>query len=672
MEDSSSSFIYYFLLFLLLPITLSFRPKISITTQILSSLALIITSINFLFSSVPLQFKIFQSNIPFFNLSFYFDNLSMYFILIVSTLALAVSIYTLNYLEEFKNKSLFAFLYTSFIASIILVVISFNAFTFLISWEIMSVLSFFLVIFEYKNEENKKSGFIYILMTHLGTAFIILSFLIMFINTGSLDFKDWFSADISTTAKFWAFIFALIGFGTKAGIFPLHIWLPKAHPVAPSNVSALMSGVMIKTAIYMLVRYYFEFLTDIPWWFGFIVLLIGSVSALLGVMYALSQHNLKRLLAYHSIENIGIILMGIGSSMLFVSNGMPVSAGFALLAALFHTYNHALFKGLLFLGAGSVLFKTHTKDMEKYGGLIKLMPLTSLFFIIGSISISALPPFNGFVSEWFTYQSLLLNTKININTVQIFVPIFASMLALTGAFAAACFVKVIGISFLGHPRSEESRNATEVGLFMLTGMGILAVLCIIFGIFPVEVAGVISKAIEPLTGINIANDISSHGGFILTSTDYHFGRISPLGLLIAGIIFAVGIFVLIKLFGNSKVRKYETWKCGLDEVNPKAQYSATGFSQPIKKIFAVLYKPVEKIVSVENKLKYFLPEKKYEVHLSDVFELLITKITDRFLSFLLWIRNIFQIGIIHIYLGFISLTLTILLIYVVWFSGGGN
>ncbi len=557
--EEGSSFLWGLFLLFSLPIFTSPKYKISFYIQIIATLIVALLSINFLLNGDTVSFSL-GTNIPYLNISFYIDKLSAFFILVVSTLAFAVSIYSLNYIEEFKNKSLFAFLFHSFILSLILVLTSFNAFIFLISWEIMSILSFFLVIFEYKNEENKKSGFLYILMTHLGTAFIILSFLIMFINTGSLDFKDWFSADISTTAKFWAFLFALIGFGTKAGIFPLHIWLPKAHPVAPSNVSALMSGVMIKTAIYMLVRYYFQFLTDIPWWFGFIVLFIGAVSALFGIMFAYVQTNLKKLLAYSSMENIGIILLGLGSSMLFAATNFPVLSALALLAALFHVYNHALFKGLLFLGAGSILFKTHTKNMERYGGLIKAMPLTSLFIIIGSISISALPPFNGFVSEWLTYMSLILSTKIDINTVKIFVPIFASMLALTGAFAAASFVKVIGVSLLGNPRSEASRNATEVGIFMLIGMGILTVLCFVFGVFPLAVVDLISKPIYALIGIDIYNHVNLYGDLILTATDYSLGRISPLGLLIAGIVFGIGIYALIKTYGKTKVRKYETWQ----------------------------------------------------------------------------------------------------------------
>jgi hydrogenase-4 component B len=664
LEDSSSFILLLTTLFL--PITLSFKPKLSLFTQILSSLFLILFSINATLEHSNLSFNL-HTNIPFLNISFYLDPLAYLFIIIISTLALASSIYSLNYIDEYKNKPLLVFLYTSFISSMILVVSSFNAFLFLIFWEIMSVLSFLLVIFEYKKEENEKAGFIYILMTHLGTAFIILSFLLMFVNTGSFDFKDWIGADLSDTAKFWVFLFALIGFGMKAGIFPLHIWLPKAHPVAPSNVSALMSGVMIKTAIFMLIRFFFDFLGDYQWWFGFTVLTVGSLSALLGVMYALVQHDIKKLLAYHSIENIGIILMGLGLAMIFKTESLPVLASFALLAGLFHTYNHAIFKGLLFLGAGAVVEKTHTRDFELYGGLLKLMPLTGLFFLIGSISISALPPFNGFVSEWLTYQSLLISSKINNQAIEIFTPVFASFLAITGAFAAACFVKVFGISFLGKPRTEKAKGATEAGIFMLTGMGLLAVLCFVFGIFPVQVARFLSETTYSLTGIYISDNISAKGGIILTATDFDFGRISPLILLITGlVIFVISVWKL-KLFGNVKTRIYETWACGLDEVNPKAQYSATGFAYAIKRIFAVIYRPEEKIKVLENKDKYFLPEKEYSAKTYDIWELLYGYFTEKLMFGLLWFRKVFQIGIIHVYLAFMLAVLISLLIYVVWF-----
>src|SRR5438876_3979623 len=281
-----------------------------------------------------------------------------------------------------------------------------------------------------------------------------------------------------------AFVLFLIGFGIKAGIVPLHIWLPVAHPVAPSNVSALMSGVIIKTGIYGLTRVLFDFLGTPPLWWGVSLLTVGTISALLGVLYALMEHDLKRLLAYHSIENIGIILMGLGASLMFLHTHHTVLATLALIAGLYHTINHASFKALLFLGAGAVLHATHTRNMEEMGGLSKRMPKTALFFLIGAVAIAALPPLNGFVSEWLTYQSLLQGFGTTASLVRLMFPLSGAMLALTGALAAACFVKAFGITFLAQPRSEEAKHAHEVSRSMLTGMGLPTAACVFLGLFP--------------------------------------------------------------------------------------------------------------------------------------------------------------------------------------------
>jgi formate hydrogenlyase subunit 3/multisubunit Na+/H+ antiporter MnhD subunit len=528
----------------------------------------------------------------------------------------------------------------------------------------MSTLSFFLVIYDYENEENRQGGFLYIFMTHLGTAFIMVAFILMYLQTGSFSFESWVHVELDDSMKFWVFLCVLIGFGTKAGMFPLHVWLPKAHPVAPSNISALMSGIMIKTAIYMMVRFYFYFLEGIPWWYGFIILLLGALSALFGVMYALSQHDLKRLLAYHSIENIGIILMGLGSAMLFNSNHMPILASFGLLAALFHTYNHAIFKSLLFLGSGATFLKTHTKDMEKYGGLIKLMPYTALFFIIGSISISALPPFNGFVSEWLTYQSLLLNNKIDINIIHIFVPLFASMLALTGAFAAACFVKVIGISFLGSPRSDGAKKANEVGRYMVWGMGMLAVLCAVFGLFPNIVVGIVAPVTSLLLGIDVSLSASSHA-FMVSTPDFSFGHLSTFGLSIGFMLAIFILFILIRKFGNTKTRICPTWGCGQLNNDETNQYTASGFSQPIRRIFGFFYHPKEKVYPISRKKKYFFPTLEYNAHSHDGIETIYNLILKIFVKSSSYLISKIENGSIHIYLLYIFITSVAFLVYAV-------
>src|SRR3989344_5882219 len=319
----------------------------------------------------------------------------------------------------------------------------------------MSIASYFLVVYDRNDPANIKAGSLYLVMTYVGTAFIILAFLFLYKYTGSFDFSAIASgiALVPQSVKNAIFIFALIGFGIKAGIIPLHIWLPAAHPAAPSHVSALMSGVMIKTGIYMMMRLFLDILQPVPLWWGETVLVIGAVSSLLGVLYALTEHDIKRLLAYHSIENIGIILLGLGSALTFSSLGMPSLALLGIVAALFHTVNHAVFKSLLFLGAGAVINETHTRNMEEYGGLIRYMPQTAFFFLVGSMAISAIPPFNGFFSEWLTFQSLFEGIRILDTSVRWIFILAAGVLAFTGGFAAACFVKAFGVTFLARPRS---------------------------------------------------------------------------------------------------------------------------------------------------------------------------------------------------------------------------
>jgi len=607
-----------------------------------------------------------SSNIPLLHFSFTTDPLSLFFIAVIAWVSLACSIFSINYMREMGNKVLFVSLYIAFIISMMLVATASNAFAFLIFWEVMTVLSFCLVIFEYQDEANRQAGFLYILMTHFGTGFIILAFALLYLATGSLEFSDWSHVALPESRRFWIFLFALIGFGTKAGIYPFHIWLPKAHPVAPSNVSALMSVVMIKTAIYMLIRFYFDFLADYAWWYGFIILWVGSISALFGVMYALTQHDLKKLLAYHSIENIGIILIGVGLAMIFNVTGHPYLTAFSLIGALYHTLNHAIFKGLLFLGAGSVLFATHNRDMETYGGLIKKMPYTAFFFLIGAISICALPPFNGFVSEWITYQALLLSNHVDNETLRIFSPIFASMLALTGAFAATCFVKVFGISFLGRARTTSAETAREGGFFMLFALGLLSLSCLILGIFPMEVIFWLDKVVTSLVGFSVYPKLTGAHGLVLTAFDYHFGRVSPLGLAVAGTVLAAGTWFMIKLIGGHRLRVFETWGCGLSSVSPTAQYTATGFTQPIKGIFPFFYRLREDTQWERHVGKYFFPWMSYRSRMSDVAELASQGLEERVMRACLFLRKFFHVGLIHIYLLYMMGTLMALLIWVIW------
>lgn len=392
------------------------------------------------------DFELWHSLVPYVQLTVKLDALGAFFLIIVSLLATALSVYSFGYVETFfgrKNLGVLGALYNTLLLAITLVFTSANAFFFLIVWEIMALTAYCLVSFEHEKTEVRNSGVLFFVMSHIGTGCLILGFLLLFQAAGGNSPDDYsfqrfreLGANLPDASRNAAFLLFLCGFGIKAGIVPLHIWLPEAHPVAPSNISALLSGVLIKTGIYGLVRVLFDFLGTPPNWWGVTVLTLGTISAVFGVLYALMEHDLKRLLAYHSIENIGIILMGLGASLMFLHTHHPVLAALALFAGLYHTINHAVFKALLFLGAGAVLHSTHTRNMEEMGGLIKRMPKTALFFLLGAVAISALPPLNGFVSEWLTYQSLLQGFGTTASLVRLMFPLSGAMLALTGALAA--------------------------------------------------------------------------------------------------------------------------------------------------------------------------------------------------------------------------------------------
>src|SRR5659263_191782 len=499
---------------------------------------------------------------------FFVDKLSAFFILVISISVFAVSIFSTGYVKEYfgkKNIGHLGFLYNIFIISMIFVVCANNAIMFLIVWELMSVISFFLVVYEHEKPETRKAGFIYIVMTHIGTGFIILSFMIFASGSGNFNFETFKAAGSTMTPllKDLAFIFAFIGFGTKAGIVPLHIWLPYAHPAAPSNVSALMSGVMIKTAIFMLIRINFDFLGASESLWGYIVLIAGTISAIIGILYAVVESDMKRMLAFSSIENIGIILIGLGASMIFLSSGKPILSAIAAIAALYHLLNHSVFKGLLFMGAGSILYSTHTKNIEKLGGIIKKMPVSAILILIGVLSISAMPPFSGFVSEWLTFQSLLLSFDLNNNFAIITLSISAALLALTGALAAYCFLKFFGMVFLALPRSEHAQHAKEVNIPMLAGMGIFALLSILLGILPMYVLPALDRIAASFIGTSAFSQSIPVGTFGMISIPSSHGISISTPVLLAILLILMLIPAIILLI-NKNIRQpiYETWGCG--------------------------------------------------------------------------------------------------------------
>ncbi len=606
--------------------------------------------------------------IPLTDMSLYIDGLSAFFIIVISLAALAVSIYSFGYTREYygiKSIGLLGFLYNIFILSMLLVVSANNAILFLIVWEMMSLASYFLVTYEHENKDSRRAGYIYILMTHAGTGFIILSFLILGSAGGGFGFDSFRTAGAAMLPwmKDAAFLLALIGFGTKAGIVPLHIWLPYAHPAAPSNVSALMSGVMIKTAIYGLIRVTFDFLgADVFWW-GMLILIIASISALLGVMYALMEHDMKRLLAFHSVENIGIILIGVGMSAIFMSAGMPKLAAFCLIAGLYHLINHAVFKALLFMGAGSIIYSTHTRNIEEMGGLLKRMPWTGAFFLIGSISISALPPFNGFVSEWLTFQSQLLGVNLTDNIAKIIILFSGAALALTGALAAACFVKAFGISFLALPRSSHAEHAKEVPGSMLFGMGILALLCIVLGVFPTYVIPFLDTVISPIVGASITKDMTFD--MSIATFGSLSGSISTTWMIL--ILFVLLPFPFIFAFlmgGRTRTAKYETWGCGQPVSTARNEYTATAFSKPIRMWFGNIYRPRREIQTTYAVSPYFKESFSFHSEIEPVFEKYLYGPVTWLVVTVSRILRVIQTGSIQLYLLYILITLVIALIFV--------
>jgi hydrogenase-4 component B len=611
------------------------------------------------------------STLPLLRYAIRLDPLSAFFVLVISLVGVAVSVFAVGYVREFYGRhsiGALGALYNAFLLSMTLVVLADDGFFFLVVWEIMSLVSYFLVVTEHEKAETRYAGFFYLIMTHVGTVFIIVAYLVFYQQAGSFSFEAFrnLSEPLPQALQNVAFVAALIGFGTKAGIVPLHVWLPYAHPAAPSHVSALMSGVMIKTAIYGMVRVYFDFLGgEFPWWWGFVVLTVGAISALLGVMYALMEHDLKSLLAYHSVENIGIILMGIGAGMVFQSYGLTQLAALGLLAGLYHTINHAMFKGLLFLGAGSLLYATHTRNMEEYGGLIRKMPWTAFFFLVGAVSIAALPPSNGFVSEWLTFQSLFLSFQIPDLLMKMMLPIGAAMLALTGVLALACFAKAFGISFLAMPRSAHARNAREVPPAMRVGMAGLAVVCVLLGVAPMVVVPAIDRVTAPLTGVSIADKVLAEGGLAVMPMGTGFASISPLvlGILLVGLVPVAWLLAVI-VGGTLRKRFYKTWGCGIN-LTPRMEYTATGFAQPIKQVFSTIYRPTVKLeTDLMEESRYFAKRMHFETHIEPVFQKYLYDPVVRSLNAVADRLRVVQTGSLQLYLAYIFVTLLILLLWV--------
>jgi formate hydrogenlyase subunit 3/multisubunit Na+/H+ antiporter MnhD subunit len=533
--------------------------------------------------------------LPWLGAHFRLDALAAFFLLVVNLGGAAASLYALGYGRHEESPARVLPFYPAFLAGMNLVVLADDAFTFLFTWEFMSLSSWALVMAHHRRSGNAAAGYIYLLMASLGTLALLLAFGLLAGATGDYAFDAMRGAVPSAGIAGVALVLALIGAGSKAGLVPLHVWLPLAHPAAPSHVSALMSGVMTKVAVYGFVRIVFDLLGPPDWWWGALVPLLGGITAFMGVLYALMQHDLKRLLAYHTVENIGIIFIGLGLALAFQANQMQAAAALALTAALFHVFNHSVFKSLLFFGAGAVLNATGERDMERLGGLIHRMPLTAFAFLIGCAAISALPPFNGFVSEWLTFQAILLSPALPQWLLKFLVPAIGALLALSAALAAACFVKAFGVAFLGRPRTPVARDAAETDRWSLAAMLGFAALCLLAGIVPGQFLDALAPVTQSLVGARLP--LQEERAW-LTIVPIVESRSSYSGLLLFTFIALAACITtwVIHRWASNVTRRSAAWDCGFPDASPLTQYTAGSFSQPIRRVFgSVVFRAREEL-----------------------------------------------------------------------------
>ncbi len=515
------------------------------------------------------------------------DALSAFFLAVVNLGAAAASLFAFGSAKHETAPLRVVPFYPAFLAGMSLVVLADDAFTFLSAWEFMSLTSWALVMAHHRERTNVYAGYVYLIMASFGTLSLLLAFGMLAGPNGGYAFDAIRAAHPSAGLAAVVLVLALLGAGSKAGLVPLHVWLPLAHPAAPSHVSALMSGVMTKVAVYGFVRIVFDLLGPPAWWWSMVVLALGGVTATMGVLYALMQHDLKRLLAYHTVENIGIIYIGLGLALAFKAYGMAFPAALALTAALLHVFNHSVFKSLLFFGAGAVLHSTGERDMEHLGGLIHRMPKTAFAFLVGCVAISALPPLNGFVSEWLTFQAILLSPQLPSWGLKFLVPAVGALLALSAALAAACFVKAFGVTFLSRPRTPAAECAHETDGFSLASMFVLAALCLFAGILPGLFIDTLAPAVKGLVGESMPYQTGIEWLSIVPIAE---SRSSYNGLLVFVFMIASGTLAVLSIhrLASDKVRRGPAWDCGYPDASPATQYTAGSFAQPIRRVFGTL------------------------------------------------------------------------------------
>jgi hydrogenase-4 component B len=617
------------------------------------SIAAVIPAFKVLLHGITESFRL-NWSIPFGSFFVQVDPLSAVFLIPILGLSAIAAIYGVGYLWAYrgkKNLGVAWFFYDLLLLGMVLVVAAKNGILFLLAWELMSLAPFFLIIFDDEKEKARDAGWTYLVATHIGMVFLLIFFLILGGQNGSMDF-DKIGVIDGLTASF-LFVLAIVGFGTKAGFMPLHVWLPEAHPAAPSHASAVMSGVMIKIGIYGLIRA-MTFLGHPPIWWAWILIGIGASSGVVGVLFALAQHDLKRLLAYHSVENIGIITLGLGIGVLGISTGSPTLAVFGFAGCFFHIINHAIFKGLLFLGAGAVLHGSGTLEIDHLGGLIKRMPWTAVTFLTGAIAISGLPPLNGFASEFLIYLGVfkdgMSHGLVNI------IPVLGVIggLALIGGLAAACFTKAFGIVFLGQPRSKHSQQAHEVNFAMLLPMVTLAILCVLMGVFSPFIIRVFRAAISNVTLLpqEVVQGQLNAGSSILSN-------VVIVSVLLVALICGLALLRKWLLSGRS-VEQIETWGCGYACPTARMQYTASSFAQPLVALFRLFLQTDSRDLPPKG----IFPDRAFlKTDTADTSSKYLYQPLFKWIGFMLSKLQWIQHGRLQLYVLYIALTLLMLLIW---------
>ncbi len=591
-------------------------------------------------------------DVPYGSLFLQLDPLSGFFLIPVFLLCAVAAIYGAEYLEEYRGRKALAppwFFFNLLGASMVVVILAHNGVLFLMAWELMALSSFFLVTFEDEKESTRQAGWIYLVASHVGTAFLLVLFILLSRTNGSLDFNR-FSP---SSGPGLLFVMALFGFGTKAGFVPLHVWLPEAHPAAPSHVSAVMSAVMIKTGIYGLLRV-IMFLGAPEIWWGWVLCGVGFTSGMVGVLLALAQKDLKRLLAYSSVENAGIIALGLGVGLIGLCAARPVVAVVGFAGAFLHVLNHSLFKGLLFLGAGNVLHGAHTREIDSLGGLLRRMPLTGATFLIGAAAISGLPPLNGFVSEFLIYLASFKGAVSLSGSGS--VPMFATIagLALIGGLAAACFTKAFGIVFLGQPRTAQAQQAHEVGFAMVLPGFILAAGCALIGLLGARVVASMAPLVSEVTGISL---VAVHASLSEATRSISFvGLVS--GSLV-GIVTLLALGRKIALAGRP-VSTTVTWDCGYAEPSSRMQYTGSSFAQPLTGTFGLLLQTRRVLLAP---MGLFPTEASLVTETRDPYQVYIFQPFFRAIGRFFSLLRPVQQGQVQLYILYIAITLLLLLVW---------